>query len=1406
MSSALSSLSSHLGIPGATLKSIPPSLSNADWSGKLAIPGSSLLGEACLEDLALPRDITAVAADPVQGYLAVGTASGSIHLFGSPAVHISFTLRPAVSVRFLLFKPGTPLLICADAKENLSIYDLSRPDPAAVAHSHERRPSLVQGGSTVQPHPDTPSRIAAWVARNSVTALHLSPSHSHLLQGLRDGTVDTYDLDALHPSPYRIPNLWYQEEELLRQSGVPDAPPRRHVPLIVDLVTSPIDLNVLLLGYEGGSILYNIKDKTILATFQLRLLPGAPGAGGVPPAALWTERASPVTCIAWRPDGLVVAMGHEDGLVSFWSPQDDSKPLLVRSLADLDLDRPTVEELGFRPAREPIFKLSWAGFPAKSWLNGLAGPAETGPSSDIEGGTTILTILGGGVTERDPPGVSTWHFPPYTPPIATTAASLWGGSTQPAPDVLHRNRQNLRGSLSTTRETRILSNGIVQDFVLLPRASPHYGMAWDPCAIIMMTDVPPGLPSLAPPSADRGLLAAAFPPLTPPGQKRSSRAASSTIPSTEGTPAMNAGPTQAGEPEITVPRVLALPFALSSTGAGAIVSGKLLSLSLHNYRKLVGSESDGQHPPLPLKAGLAAAKTTNRQTPEELARAPGGLRLLMTLHLDGTIRFADASQGLLLLPETRPQQQPPSPAGSQQQQPPRPSPVQFLDRPFPNPLPHLTIPAAAVTLSHPSIQATPRLNATIASRSQLAVTSFHFAQEVLEVSVAYQSGHVIHHRFGQARFSQSDEVQAEVRSEMLNSREAAEMAASDATIPPAADHRSSIHSPLTAEQRLHNTREDVQVGAGLENDMTNALRDLNVSTPPPGAVAMQTGAHSMSTSGSHSHSSTGSLTGTPPPRPKRDPKRDVKRSSVMDRFRRSDDGKKSSLGGSESIGSSPVAAPMAQDYAGSSDSVDDFTSLEQCNDWSVDGFKAHLLIDLNKGQVTEVAHSDIGFVALACGSGLAIVDMRGPEILLREGMGDDFSLTADDGKGKGRGGRSQRKLLEAESKAAISSLSWTVCRLPGAQPPGHVTWAPRLIVGRTNGLLTVWTLIHALGMWMPERTGAVKTEEFEVPSGPDSRTHLEAIDFAGNALLANPPALQQSIREFSRVTGQEQMLDSDIPCLFGFAGRTLFIRVGIIGPRLSKVDTTEPILSAAIVKRQLEKIVVAISKTSIRIYTAPQLELIQRIQRHHHDHGEQLTSSQTVSIAQDASGTFLEVLSSLDVRLWTFFSQAPRAGQPSLLLYTPKAVPAHPGSGAVGSITSWFSTKAATTSSLDDVFAGPNRPVAPKLPLPKTKDSFVTEIIGEPVPTSTPGNLAFKTDQGTRGASQPHSTAATVQETQATASTMGWNLDLARRRGEAMAGLESSLAGLEATSTRWVKDIKADMVKSAAKDKFTKLF
>ena len=73
-----------------------------------------------------------------------------------------------------------------------------------------------------------------------------------------------------------------------------------------------------------------------------------------------------VTSIAVHPSGHFFAVGHADGSIAFWAVEDDNKPLLVRTLDAVDVnlvDPSALDHKAPKFVREPIFKLSWSGFP-----------------------------------------------------------------------------------------------------------------------------------------------------------------------------------------------------------------------------------------------------------------------------------------------------------------------------------------------------------------------------------------------------------------------------------------------------------------------------------------------------------------------------------------------------------------------------------------------------------------------------------------------------------------------------------------------------------------------------------------------------------------------------------------------------------------------------------------------------------------------------------------------------------------------------------------------------------------------------------------------------------------------------------------------------------------------------------
>ncbi|GAA6002391.1 uncharacterized protein JCM10292_006635 [Rhodotorula paludigena] len=557
-----------------------------------------------LAQLGIGSELTAITYDPVQSLLAVGTEHGRLFVFGAPGVELGWDLGMPTKIRHLVFKPGSGFLCVVDSKDTLYIFNLQRLD---------------QG----KPHRDSSLSL-----RSTVTCVEASASHSFLFLGCKDGTVDVFDIDRGSLAHHaRIPNLWLAQEEILRRSGVPGAPSRRHIPVCTDVKSHPLDINLVAVAYEGGVSLWNLATKQCERNWEFVLPPGAPGGGNDTEESLFMERRPPVTCLAWRPDGLLFAAGHEDGTLSFSSAEDEM-PIMIRTLERVDVNKATEEDLfgwsaqgqpGQRqPAnREPIFRLAWSGFPPETWLsqslakNPLGAPASPAlPSSphlsdektDLHGGT-MLTVLGG-LLPSDPIGVHVLELPAYAAPSA--AGGKPGNLSLSAKEALRESLLHVGHHLYPTPAPP-------EDFIVLAR-NPHYGLAYDPSAILITSGRDTRCPVPSAPHASNNIEAFTFPP-------------SSARP----------------------PRPLRLPVALSFSGKDTCTAAQVVNISQLSHRHLLHQfdVSDEAAERLPLTGGHAfpRPRSTRRGPAPSLSDQPP--RILVTSHVDLTVRFHDVSNQVL---------------------------------------------------------------------------------------------------------------------------------------------------------------------------------------------------------------------------------------------------------------------------------------------------------------------------------------------------------------------------------------------------------------------------------------------------------------------------------------------------------------------------------------------------------------------------------------------------------------------------------------------------------------------------------------------------------------------------------------------------------------------------------------
>lgn len=339
--------------------------------------------------------------------------------------------------------------------------------------------------------------------------------------------------------------------------------------------------------------------------------------------------------------GLVFAVGHEDGCLSFASVADELA-IDIRTIERASVNKTTEEDLfGWQrqgdgqkklSGREPVFKLTWSGFPEETMLsraaaawNGPGGSAPTSPtptsptfspspssSAAPAPGATILTILGG-LLPSDPSGLHLLEFPAYVAPALAPTTTSKGNIPAPTRDALKASLTPISHHLYPTATPP-------EDFLLLPRNSPYYSNSYDPTALLITTGTNPRFPVLPSAQASRGIEAWSFPPSLS-----------------------------------HAPISLRLPVSLSWAGAGTCTSIECINVPTLSYRRMIHQfdMEDEMADRLPLRGGKAWPET--RPFRQGLTPPVDNMpRVLVSSHVDLTVRFWDLSSHLLLAPKAAP--------------------------------------------------------------------------------------------------------------------------------------------------------------------------------------------------------------------------------------------------------------------------------------------------------------------------------------------------------------------------------------------------------------------------------------------------------------------------------------------------------------------------------------------------------------------------------------------------------------------------------------------------------------------------------------------------------------------------------------------------------------------------------
>lgn len=219
-----------------------------------------------------PFQPTALAFDPVQRILAIGTKNGSLRLFGRPGVDctIQHVLEYAVIQILFLVNEGALISVCAD--DTLHLWNLRQKKPEVV-HTLKFQ-------------------------KERITHCHLPFQSKWLYIGTERGNLHVVNIESFTLSGYVI--NWNKAIELSRKT---------HPGAVVHVSDNPVDANKLLIGFETGAlVLWDLRNRSADARFQ---------------------HSEALHSVAWHHEGKQFMCSHSDGSLTTWNIRAPSKPVNI---------------------------------------------------------------------------------------------------------------------------------------------------------------------------------------------------------------------------------------------------------------------------------------------------------------------------------------------------------------------------------------------------------------------------------------------------------------------------------------------------------------------------------------------------------------------------------------------------------------------------------------------------------------------------------------------------------------------------------------------------------------------------------------------------------------------------------------------------------------------------------------------------------------------------------------------------------------------------------------------------------------------------------------------------------------------------------------------------------------------
>ncbi|XP_042307336.1 syntaxin-binding protein 5-like isoform X2 [Sceloporus undulatus] len=215
---------------------------------------------------------TALAFDPVQKILAIGTRTGAIRILGRPGVDCYCEHESGAAVLQLQFLINEGALVSAGSDDMLHLWNLRQKRPA-ILHSLKFN-------------------------RERITFCHLPFQSKWLYVGTERGNTHIVNIESFILSGYVI--MWNKAIELSTKT---------HPGPVVHLSDSPRDEGKLLMGYENGTVvLWDLRSKR---------------------ADLRVYYDEAIHSIGWHNEGKQFMCSHSDGSLTFWNLKSPSRPFQI---------------------------------------------------------------------------------------------------------------------------------------------------------------------------------------------------------------------------------------------------------------------------------------------------------------------------------------------------------------------------------------------------------------------------------------------------------------------------------------------------------------------------------------------------------------------------------------------------------------------------------------------------------------------------------------------------------------------------------------------------------------------------------------------------------------------------------------------------------------------------------------------------------------------------------------------------------------------------------------------------------------------------------------------------------------------------------------------------------------------